>query len=117
RDNAREASYHFREAGYRVYGYRNSDELLQEALEAATLKVMVEHLPLNLRRYELSNDYFRDQIYDYLENGRQINEFIRFYTAEEVYDMDIQDIDQIVRLEFVDFSVGRVVRDAQTKEV
>ncbi len=117
RENARNASYHFREADYRVSGYRDSHERLQDALEVATLKVMVEHLPLNLRRYELSNDYFRDQIYNSLENGRPLNEFVRFYTAEEVYDADIDDIDQVVRLEFVDFTVGRAVRNADTKEI
>lgn len=117
REKARQATVHFRNADNRVAGFRDANERLQEALEIATLKVLVEHLPVNLRRYELSNDYFRDQVYRFIENDNRANPYVRFYTPDEIDDDAFADIDHIIRLEFIDFAVGQVTRDSETREV
>jgi hypothetical protein len=117
REKARQATVYFRNAENRVSGYRDANEKLKEALEMATLKVLVEHLPVNLRRYELSNEYFRDQVYRFIENDNRANPYVRFYTPAEVTDDQYDDIDHVIRIEFVDFTVGQVTRDSDTREV
>ncbi len=117
REKARQATVYFRNAENRITGYRDANQKLQEALEIATLKVLVEHLPLNMRRYELSNDYFRDQVYRFIDNDNRANPYVRFYKPDEVDDALFEDIDHIVRIEFVDFTVGQVSRDSDTREV
>ncbi len=117
REKARQATVYFRNADNRINGYRDANQKLQEALEIATLKVLVEHLPLNMRRYELSNDYFRDQVYRFIDNDNRANPYVRFYKPNEVDDALFEDIDHIVRIEFVDFAVGQISRDSDTREV
>jgi len=117
RSDARTALAHFRDADRRVAGYRDINERIIEALEIATLKVLVEHMPVHLRRYEISNDYFRDEVYNFLEKDNRLNPYVRFYRPEEVDDEFFEEIDHIMRIEFIDFSVGQVARDSETREV
>jgi hypothetical protein len=117
RSDARTALSHFRDADRRVAGYRDINERIIEALEIATLKVLVEHMPVHLRRYEVSNDYFRDEVYNFLEKDNRLNPYVRFYRPEEVDDQFFEEIDHIMRIEFIDFSVGQVARDSETREV
>jgi hypothetical protein len=117
RDKARQATVYFRNAENRIRGYRDANERLIDALEIATLKVLVEHMPVNLRRYELSNDFFRDEVYRFIENDNRANPYVRFYTPGEVDDELFEDIDHILRIEFVDFTVGQVTRNSDTREV
>src|SRR5690606_7810449 len=68
-------------------------------------------------RYEISNDYFRDEVYGFLENDNRLNPYVRFYRPDEVDDEFFEEIDHIMRIEFIDFSVGQVARDSETREV
>jgi hypothetical protein len=117
RETARLASEHFMIADNRIPGYRDARQKLMEALEIATLKVLVEHRPVNLRRYELSNDFVRDQIYRFLENDNRLNKYVRFYSPFELDPDSSYQFDHIITLEFVDFTIGQVSRESETKEV
>jgi len=117
RETARLAGEHFMIADNRIPGYRDARQKLMEALEIATLKVLVEHRPVNLRRYELSNDFVRDQIYRFLENDNRLNKYVRFYSPFELDPDSSYQFDQVITIEFVDFTIGQVSRESETKEV
>lgn len=104
RPYAIEAYDQFVQADLYVPGYLDVNEKLEEARYFATLKVLVEQVPVPSMQAGLSAQFFQDQIEQYLFNYHG-NEFIRFYS---VRDENLKDPDQIVVLQFDDFVVGQV---------
>ncbi|AHM61242.1 hypothetical protein D770_14940 [Flammeovirgaceae bacterium 311] len=105
REAARQAYEHFRSALHYVPGYRDSEKKLQEAHYLATLKVLVEQIPVP-GRYSLDVAFFNDQIESYLHNAQQQHGFIRFYSLEEANAEKLSQPDHYVRIQFEDFVIG-----------
>ncbi|WP_341226855.1 hypothetical protein [uncultured Arcticibacterium sp.] len=78
---------------------------MDEALNAGSYHVVVEQPTINSRTYQLSHEYFQEQIDEFLRENKRVNKFIRFYSPTEAKATKVQP-DHIVRLEFVDFIVG-----------
>lgn len=115
RQSARDAFFHFREASNYRRNFRDVEQKMEEARFHATLKVVVEPIPMHSRLLELSNAFFQDQIDGYLANYR-VNEFVRFYTPKEAHVSGLQTPDHVVMLEFDDFVVGQhFVKETVTK--
>ena len=57
---SKEAYFLFRDADAYVNGYRDSHDKMAEARYYATLKVLVEQIPVP-RRYSLSGDFFQQK--------------------------------------------------------
>lgn len=116
REDAKVAYQHFQIANQMVPGYKDVQNKIMEAREAATLKVLIEQIPVPSRRYQLSANFFQDQVESYLVNNRR-NEFVRFITPSQTRNGQESTVDQILRLQFEDFSVGNVVISKNTEEI
>ena len=105
RASAKGAYNHFLRAQQFYPTLKGLKEKIDDAYWAAVLKVVVQPAQINSSAYKLSNDYFQQQITNYLAtyNG---NTFVRFYTASEASKQNLR-ADQLVELYFVDFVVGQ----------
>jgi hypothetical protein len=78
---------------------------MDKALYEATLRVVLEQIPLP-KRYDLSGGFFQDKVEEYLHSNYSEKNFIRFYTPGEAESQQLKDVDQILRIQFDDFSIG-----------
>ena len=104
RPYAIEAFEHFVQADLYQHGYLDVKNKIEEAKYFATLKVLVEQVPVPSMQAGLSAQFFQDQIEQFLFNYRN-NEFIRFYSMR---DENLKEPDQILVFQFDDFVVGQV---------
>lgn len=108
RNDAKQAYYNFADAQRFVPGYKDVIEYLDKAKFEATLKVIIEQIPVP-RRYDLSGGFFQDKVEEFLHNNFSDESFIKFYTPQEAEAINLPYADQIMRLQFDDFSVGNSV--------
>lgn len=101
----REAYKSYEEVYKFAPNYKDVRDKMEDALNMGSYHVVIETPKLNSRLYKYSNDYFVDQIDEYLRTNRQLNQFIRFYKPEEAEKIRLSP-NHIVRLEFSDFVVG-----------
>ena len=104
RPYAIEAYEHFIQSDLYQPGYLDVKDKIEEAKYFATLKILVEQVPVPSMQAGLSAQFFQDQIEQFLFNYRD-NEFIRFYSMR---DENLKEPDQILVLQFDDFVVGQV---------
>lgn len=104
RSYAIQAYEHFIQADLYQPGYLDVKNKIDEARYFATLKVLVEQVPVPSMQAGLSAQFFQDQIEQFLFNY-QDNEFIRFYSIK---DENLKEPDQILVFQFDDFVVGQV---------
>ena len=104
RPYAIEAYDHFVQADLYQPGYLDVKNKIEEALYFATLKVLVDQVPVPTMQAGLSAEFFQDQIEQFLFNY-QDNPFIRFYSTK---DQNLKEPDQILVFQFDDFVVGQV---------
>ncbi len=104
RPYAIEAYDHFVHADLYEPGYQDVRNKIEESLYHATLKVLVDQVPVPTMQAGLSAQFFQDQIELFLFNY-QGNPFIRFYSTK---DQNLTEPDQILVLQFDDFVVGQM---------
>jgi hypothetical protein len=108
RDKAKEAYQYFKRSNEFVAGYKDANQKMQDALWAATVKVLVEPIPTQSRNLAVSTDFFNARLSEHLhQNQNGMSEFVRFYTPAETQQLKLYP-DHIVRLEFDEFTVGNV---------
>lgn len=105
RNDAKKAYYNFADAQGFVPGYKDVIAYLEKAKDEATLKVILEQIPVP-SRYNLSGGFFQDRVEEYLHTNYSEMSFIRFYTPQEAQSQQLEQPDQILRIQFDDFSVG-----------
>ncbi len=105
RVDAKNAYLLFRDAQEFVPGYKDVASKLDESLFKATLKVVVDQMPVPTM-YDISASFFQDKIEEYLHSQYQSNPFVKFYTAEEAESEKLPYVDQYLRIMFDDFAVG-----------
>lgn len=105
RSDAKKAYYNFVDANSFVPNYKDVLEYIEKAKFEATLKVIVEPIPVPAR-YNLSGTFFQDKIEEYLRHQYPDEGFIKFYTPQEAQARNLAQADQILRIRFDDFSVG-----------
>lgn len=108
RNDAKQAYFNFADAQSFVPGYKDVVEYLDKAKFEATLKVIIEQIPVPAR-YNLSGGFFQDKVEEFLHNNYTDQTFIKFYTPEEARSVNLPSADQIMRIQFDDFSVGNSV--------
>lgn len=116
RNDAKQAYYNFADAQAFVPGYKDVISYLEKAKEDATLKVILEQIPVPTR-YNLSGGFFQDKVEEYLHNNYPEMSFIRFYTPREAEAAQLRQPDQILRIQFDDFSVGNTMLKETEQEV
>lgn len=107
REDAKEAYYYFLSANDFQPSYKDVDRKLRVAKEAATLVVVVEAVPVPSRYFKVSADFFYDQVDKHLRTLMNRNQFLAFYTEKDAKRAGITVPDQILKLQFEDFSVGQ----------
>lgn len=105
RNDAKQAYHNFADAQVFVPGYKDVIDYLEKAKWEATLKVIVEQIPVP-SRYNLSGGFFQDKVEEFLHTNYTELSFIRFYTPTEAQTEQLEQPDQILRIQFDDFSVG-----------
>ncbi len=106
-ESARQAYFHYQQAQDYVPRYKNVTQKLVEAQNAGTLKVLVEPRSVPSRYYQVSADFFYDQVSDFLRNYERRNQFIAFYDARKAQRQQLEYPDHVLRLQFEDFVVGQ----------
>jgi len=112
REGAREAFYLFEAANRFVTGYRDVQIMIEEARMLATLKVVVEQIPVT-GRYKISSEFFYNQVFAFLQDGVR-SEFVAFYNPTEA--RKLPKVDEILQMEFFDFVVGATRESDSEKE-
>ena len=114
RQAAKQAYTQFLQANTILPGYKDVYNKIQEAKWMATLKVLLEQVPVG-GSYKLSADFFQNNVFEYFSKNIR-NEFIYIFSPEEARAGHLYP-DQIIRLQFLDFVVGQVRESNNTTEV
>jgi len=113
-EDARSAVQKFEWVGKTRPGYSDVNQKLAEATELATFKVVVERIPYMGDQYQANLNRFYDKLYVDLSKNIK-NRFIRFFNQTEAQDLKIIP-NQVVKMQFVDFSVGNIYEKETEKE-
>ncbi|HET9053265.1 MAG TPA: hypothetical protein VFM90_03780, partial [Cyclobacteriaceae bacterium] len=105
REDAKRAYYNFADAQSFSPGYKDVVEYLEKSKDEATLKVMVEQVAVP-GRYSLSGGFFQDKVEEFLHQNYPDRGFIKFFTPLEADRIQPARIDQYLRIQFDDFTVG-----------
>lgn len=105
REDAKKAYYNFADAQTFSPGYKDVVEYLDKSKDEATLKVIVQQVAVPTR-YSLSGNFFQDKVEEFLHQNYPDRGFIKFYTFEESQRIKLARIDQYLKIQFDDFSVG-----------
>jgi hypothetical protein len=116
RDDSKRAYFNFADAQSFVPGYKDVVEYLDKSKFEATLKVVVEQVAVPAR-YSLSGDFFLDKVEEYLHQNYPDRGFIKFYTPEEAKNVNLPKVDQYLRIQFDDFSVGNTTVNEKEETV
>jgi len=116
REDAKRAYFNFNDAQAFVPGYKDVVEYLDKSKFEATLKVVVEQVAVPTR-YSLSGGFFQDKVEEYLHQNYPDRGFIKFYTPEEAKNVNLPKVDQILRIQFDDFTVGNTTINEKEETV
>jgi hypothetical protein len=105
REDAKRAYFNFKDTQTFVPGYKDVIEYLDKSKFEATVKVILEQIPVPAR-YNLSGGFFQDKVEEYLHGNYTDQGFVKFYTPLEAKNANLAQADQIMRIQFDDFSVG-----------
>jgi hypothetical protein len=103
REDAKRAYFNFVDANRFVPGFKDVIEYMNKAKVEATVYVIVEQLAVPTR-YSLTGDFFQDKIEEYLNQNYTDRGFVKFYDSKNI--PQLPKVDQILRLQFDDFSIG-----------
>jgi hypothetical protein len=117
RESARKAVDHFYRADQLIGNYKNTRELMAEAKEIATLRVVVQAIPVRTQKYRLSSEFFYNQVFEYLNNQYRSSGFVSFYSPAQAEKVNLNHPDFIVDMEFFDFSVDNLVRSEKEEKL
>lgn len=106
RQSAKEAYFHYKEADRYQPNFRDVRRKMEDALFYATLKVVIEPIPMHSQTLALSNEFFQNQINEYL-SSYNFSEFVRYYTPSEARKVGLKQPDHVVSMQFDDFIVGQ----------
>lgn len=103
REAGKEAYAHFMRTDELLPNYKDAAEQAQYARNLATLMVAIEPIPIHARALELSNEFFQNQIIEYVASSTW-DEFVYVYPSDE---RQSRQPDQVIRMTFDDFVVGQ----------
>ncbi len=105
RNDAKNAYFLFADVDAFAPGFKDVQDYLNKSMDEATLKVVIEQIPVPTR-YNLSGGFFQDKVEEFLHNNYQQRSFIQFLTPDEAQRINLARADQILRIQFDDFTVG-----------
>ena len=108
RESAKQAYGYFKTTNEYVTGYKEVNDYMAAALAAATVKIVVEPIPVHSKSVGVSAEFFNDKISEFVHTA-PISEFVKFYTRAEAQKIKLNP-DHIIQLQFDDFTVGQVYK-------
>ncbi len=115
RQSWKDAFLNYRQADRFVAGYKDVQNRMETARYNATLTVIVEPIHVS-PKYQLSSDFFLNQILEYLTRYRP-NEFVEYFSPESAQKAGIKNPDQLLRMNFDDFVIGQVYDKETVREL
>lgn len=97
-----------------VPGYRDTRARMEQALERATLHVVVEPMPEQPRALQGAQELFEQKLMESV-SGNRMNRWVRFYTAGEAASNPPPYEDHVIRLAFESFAVGNTHSSSSTE--
>lgn len=116
RETAKEAFFHFQDADLLVRGYKDTKQKMLESKDKATLKVVVEQIPVN-GKYEYSAQFFYDNVFQMLNGKFQEKDFVHFFSPTEAERMKLKYPDMVLKMGFYDFYIDRPQHFEEEKEL
>ncbi|HAQ19863.1 MAG TPA: hypothetical protein DCR40_11605 [Prolixibacteraceae bacterium] len=106
RETAKQAYFHFQNADGLVRGFKDSRQKMMLAKDLATLKVVVEQIPVN-GKFEYSAQFFYDNVFQMLNERFQEKDFVHFFSPEEAENTSLKYPDMVLQMGFYDFFIDR----------
>jgi hypothetical protein len=116
REDAKQAFYHFQNADGLVRGYRDSQQKMNESKDLATLKVVVEQIPVN-GKFEYSAQFFYDNVFQMLNQQFQEKDFVHFFSPEQAEKTNLKYPDMVLQMGFYDFYIDRPQHFEEEREL
>jgi len=106
RETAKQAFFHFQNADGLVRGFKDTRQKMMLAKDLATLKVVVEQIPVN-GKFEYSAQFFYDNVFQMLNQQFQEKNFVHFFSPEEAENARLKYPDMVLQMGFYDFFIDR----------
>jgi hypothetical protein len=116
RETAKQAYFHFLNADGLVRGFKDAQQKMLQAKELATLKVVVEQIPVN-GKFEYSAQFFYDNVFQMLNERFQERDFVHFFSPEEAEKSRLKYPDMVLQMGFYDFFIDRPQHFEEEKEL
>jgi hypothetical protein len=114
-EQARIAHQYFLNANNYVNGYRDVVNKIDEALYAATLRVIVE-APITPANFQISAEFFYNNLLSEMSK-RTETKYVRLYSPEEAKEENMRNPHQYMVLDFAAFNVGNITEVKNTTDV
>jgi hypothetical protein len=89
-----------------VRGFKDSQQKMKLAKEIATVRVVVEQIPVN-GKFEYSAQFFYDNVFQMLNQQFQERDFVHFFSPEEAERTNLKYPDIVLQMGFYDFFIDR----------
>ncbi|HET6556843.1 MAG TPA: hypothetical protein VFG54_05975 [Prolixibacteraceae bacterium] len=116
RESAKQAFFHFQNADGLVRGYKDTKQKMLQAKDLATLKVIVEQIPVN-GKFEYSAQFFYDNVFQMLNQQFQEQDFVHFFSPEEAKKSKLKYPDMVLQMGFYDFYIDRPQHSEEEKDL
>jgi len=116
REDAKQAYFHFQNADGLVRGFKDTQQKMLQAKDLATLKVVVEQIPVN-GKYEYSAQFFYDNVFQMLNQKFQEQDFVHFFSPEQAEKSKLKYPDMVLRMGFYDFFIDRPQHSEEEREL
>lgn len=116
RESAKQAFFYFQNADGLVRGYKDTRQKMLESKDLATLKVIVEQIPVN-GKYEYSAQFFYDNVFQMLNQQFQENSFVHFFSPEQAKISKLKYPDMVLQMGFYDFYIDRPQHYEEEKDL
>ncbi len=114
RENAKTALEHFMLVEQYQPNYKDTRSLMEEAVDRATLHVVILKMPEQQRTYQLVQEAFEERLLERV-SSRTRNNLVRFYSEKEARRNSPPYTDHEISMQFESFSIGNVVFDRNTE--
>lgn len=116
REDAKQAFFHFQNADGLVRGFKDTKQKILTAKELATLKVVVEQIPVN-GKYEYSAQFFYTKVLEMLNQQFKEKDFVHFISQKEAEKTKLKYPDIVLQMGFYDFFIDRPQHSELEKEL
>jgi hypothetical protein len=116
RESAKQAYFYFLDADDLVRGFNDTKQKILESKDLATLKVVVEQIPVN-GKFEYSAQFFYTKVLEMLNQQFKEKDFVHFISQKEAEKTKLKYPDIVLQMGFYDFFIDRPQHSELEKEL